>query len=100
MSPLGAQRDPAPALAWGLYFLFPFSQEGALSCLAAAMNELAEVAASQPVSPRVLSDFPASFPYPCKCLSSTWCTLGVSCMLCQPVHAEGRLLFQVLGTQL
>lgn len=52
MSSLGAHRDPAPALAWGLYFLFPFSQEGALSCLAAAMNESVEVTASQPVSPR------------------------------------------------
>lgn len=52
MSPLAAQRDPAPALAWGLHFLFPFSQEGALSCVAAAISEFAEVTASQPAYPR------------------------------------------------
>lgn len=64
MSYLGAQRDPAPALAWGLYFLFPFSQERALSCLAAAVSEFAEVMASQLALPKVLSDFPASLLYP------------------------------------
>ncbi|ERE76757.1 membrane-associated phosphatidylinositol transfer protein 2 isoform 1 [Cricetulus griseus] len=37
-----SSRDPAPALAWGLHFLFPFSQEGALSCLAAAISEFAK----------------------------------------------------------
>lgn len=72
MSSPGAQRDPAPALAWGLYFLFPFSQEGALSCLAAAMSEFAEVTASQPVPLTHVTSVP------CKCSSSPWCTLGVS----------------------
>lgn len=89
MSSLGAQRDPASALAWGLYFLFPFSQEGALSCLAAAMREFAQVTASQPISPGVLSDFPRITPVLCKRVSSTRCTLGVLCVLCQPVNAEG-----------
>lgn len=70
---VGAQRDPAPALAWGLYFLFPFSQEGALSCLAAAMREFAQVTASQPVSLGVLSDFPESLPDP----ASVYQVLGV-----------------------
>lgn len=74
MSSPGAQRDPAPALTWGLYFLFPFSQEGALSCLAAAMSEFAEVTASQPMGlTPVLSDFPASLPFP----TSVYQVLGV-----------------------
>lgn len=88
MSPSGAHRDPAPALAWGLHFLFPFSQEGALSCLAAAISEFAKVKASQPAYPR-----PSVISLRHSCILQTLikCLVYIRCIVCVvPAYKRSR----------
>lgn len=72
-------EGPCPCFTWGLHFLFPFSQEGALSCLAAVISEFAEVMASQPAYPRFSVTSLQTW-------SNAWCTVGALGMLCQPAN--------------